>query len=98
MVKEYEAKYEEFMGTKDNVPLSLEGVDDFSINSFKSYLNAIYTKPKMKVGIVNGLPQNERSKIWKIIAKVDLIKIDMLQKPEHAQFKNSEEVFHFYRD
>ena len=52
----------------------------------------------MKVGIVNGLPQNERSKIWKIIAKVDLIKIDMLQKPEHAQFKNSEEVFHFYRD
>jgi hypothetical protein len=52
----------------------------------------------MRVAIVNGLPQNERKTIWKIIANLDEIKMKMLNDPKHASLENSQQIYHFYRD
>ena len=37
----------------------------------------------MKVGIINGFSQPNRPKLWKIIARVDEIKLRFLDMDEH---------------
>ena len=50
----------------------------------------------MRYAIIQGFPETIRGKLWKIICKVDSIKVKMIK--EHEQFEDSEQVYKYYRD
>ena len=50
----------------------------------------------MRYAVLKGYPKNLRGKMWRIVSRIDSIKIEMIKK--HNNKYNSEELYHFYRD
>jgi len=62
----------------------------------QEYLETLYVPKKMRYATLKGYPKELTGKIWRIVSRIDSLKIEMIGK--HNNKYNSEELYHFYRD